>query len=313
MFVVENTKSGRFAIGFCALLVSFLSFVQESVSQDEPSVAEDQIAKVSDKFADAFDAGDASALAKLFTKQGEFISVDQLVYRGRDQVEAEFKAAFEALPDSAINIEIDSIRMVAPGLAIEDGRATIATENGPASVSNYTSVYTKVGDEWKIASLRDLSSTAMSPGDHLISLQWLIGDWISESNEGVVEYKFYWAEKGNFILNDFTLTIDGTQELSGKQRLGWDAQSKQIRGWTFDSEGSHVKAEWTEMGDRWMIKTQGVNADGASVSSTNFYVKGDAGQLDWVSTDRIVDGKSQPDVRMKLVRRPPSPSKMLKK
>jgi uncharacterized protein (TIGR02246 family) len=269
---------------------------------------ETEIRKVSKAFEDAFDAADASAVAELFTPDGEFIDVQRLVYQGRDAVKAEFAATFEAVPDSAISTNIDSIRLVSPNVAIEDGRVTLATEAGPVSVSRYTAVYAKVDGAWKIASLRDIESETFSPGDRLTPLDFLIGDWVSESADGVVEFEYYWSEDGNFILNDFSVTVDGNAELKGSQRIGWDPQVKQIRSWLFDSEGSHVEGNWSELDDRWVIKTSGFNADGTSGSSTNYFIPEANGQLVWLSKDRVVAGEPQDEIKIKLTRKPPAPA-----
>jgi len=275
---------------------------------DATSDVEAEIRKVSKAFEDAFDAADASAIAELFTADGEFIDVERLVYQGRDAVKAEFVATFEAVPDSAISVNIDSIRLVSPNVAIEDGQVTLATEAGPVSVSRYSAVYTKVDSTWKIASLRDLESEVFSPGDRLTPLQFLLGDWVSESADGIVEQSYYWSEDGNFILNDFSVTIDGKPEITGNQRIGWDPQTKQIRGWLFDSEGGHVQGYWSELTDRWVVKSSGFNADGTSGSSTNYFIPGENGQLVWLSTDRVIAGEPQDDIEVKLTRKPPAPA-----
>ncbi len=282
---------------------------QEPKQEDEvTNDVESEIRLVSKAFEDAFDAADASAIAELFTIDGEFIDVERLVYQGREAVKAEFAATFEAVPGSAISTNIDSVRLVSPNVAIEDGRVTLATEVGPVSVSRYTAVYTKVDGAWKIASLRDLESEAFSPGDRLTALQFLVGDWISESPDGVVEHSYYWSEDGNYILNDFSVTIDGQPELAGTQRIGWDPQTKQIRCWLFDSEGGHVEGSWSELADRWVIKNSGFTSDGTSGSSTNYFIPGENGQLVWLSTDRVVSGEPQDDIEVTLTRRPPTPA-----
>ena len=299
----------------CLIVPIVVCFLGASLSADPPnqendatSQAESEIRKVSKAFEDAFDAADASAIAELFTADGEFIDVERLVYQGREAVKAEFAATFEAVPGSAISANIDSIRLVSPNVAIEDGRVTLATEAGPVSVSRYSVVYTKVDGAWKIASLRDLESEASSPGGRLTALQFLIGDWISESADGVVEFGYYWSKDGNFILNEFSVTVDGQSELTGNQRIGWDPQTKQIRGWLFDSEGSHVQGRWSELKDRWVIKTSGFNSDGTSGSSTNYFIPDENGQIVWLSTDRVVAGVPQDDIEIKLTRKPPAPA-----
>lgn len=301
-----RTLSGSAALLLIGV-ISSPSVAQEAAAGSSDGL-ESAIQEVSAAFESAFNEADATALAGVFAENGEFIDLNQLVYQGRENIQAEFEAAFEAMPGTQMNIAIDSIRSVAEGVVIEDGQATIARENGTAHVSRYTSVYVRVGDDWKIASLRDLASEPMSPGDSLMSLQWLIGDWVSESADGVVEQNFYWSQDGNFILGKFSVTVDGELAVSGDQRLAWDPLRKQIRGWIFDSEGSQLRTVWTPLDDSWMVNVEGVNPDGSLGSATNYYQLAGEDQLVWNSTQRIVDGESKEDIEVNLSRKPPAPN-----
>lgn len=301
----------RMLTGSVALIL-FGAVSQYCSGQETTEVVDDElntaIRKVTATFEEAFNESDASALADVFAENGEFIDLNQLVYQGREAIQAEFEAAFSTMPGTKINIEIDSVRSVAEGVVIEDGQATVERENGTAHVSRYASVYVKEGDSWKIASLRDLASEPMSPGDSLMSLQWLIGDWVSESADGVVEQNFYWSQDGNFILGEFSVTVDGELTISGDQRLAWDPLRKEIRGWIFDSEGSQLRSTWTPLEDSWMVKVEGVNPDGSLGSAVNYYRTESGDQLIWNSTQRIVAGESEEDIEVTLSRKPPAPN-----
>lgn len=289
-----------------ALLLGFATAGDTQQTDRGAASFEDGIRECSAAFVTAYNQADADALASLFVENGEFIDVKRTLYSGRDAIRQEFAAAFQAAPGSALNSRIDSIRQISKVIALEDGQVTVAREGGPAYVSRYMAVYTRVEETWKLASLRDLSSVPLTNGERLMDLQWMIGDWVSESAEGVIEHSFYWSQDGNFILGNFDLRVDGQVVSSGNQRIGWDPQIKQIRAWVFDTEGSYVQSTWSRKEERWMVKTRGVAADGQSVSATNFYVPGE-NHLSWISTDRIVGGESVDDVRVKMVRKPPKP------
>lgn len=298
------------------LLVAFCFglFATPSSWSDEGSDAasstdfEQAVRQASEAFAKAYNAGDAKALAQLFVARGEFIDVARIVYQGRAAIEAEFDASFKAASGTAIHVKIDSIRQVAPTIAIEDGQVTVARSNGPAFVSQYIAVHILENDTWKLASLRDLSATPLTTGENLLALEWLIGDWVSESADGVVEHCFYWAENGNFILGNFDIRVDGELVASGNQRIGWDPQTKQIRAWIFDADGSHLESTWTQLEDRWMVKVTGITPDGKTGSATDYYVPGDGKQIVWMSKDRVIDGVPGKDIEMKLVHKPPTPA-----
>ncbi len=292
--------------GFACLTTS-VTWSDEGAGTSAVSDLERSVLKSSAAFVEAYNAADANALAKLFTEQGEFIDVERIVYHGRDAIAAEFGASFKAVPGREISVRVESIRQVARTVALEDGHVTVTRDNGPAYVSRYTAVHVFEQDKWQIASLRDLSTKPLTTGENLLALQWLIGDWISESADGVVEHSFYWSENGNFILGDFDIRVDGQLMLSGNQRVGWDPQTKQIRAWIFDADGGHMESTWSQLDDRWMVKVTGVTPDGKTGSATNYYVPGKGDQIIWMSTDRVIDGEPGNNIEMKMVRKPPAP------
>jgi uncharacterized protein (TIGR02246 family) len=260
--------------------------------------------------AKAYESGDAAALADLFALEGEFIDADRMVYSGHDAIAEEFQAFFEASPVRKMSATVDSVRQVAPGVVVEDGRVTVDRgENRPMFLSRYTATYALVEGHWKIASLRDLSGEFASAGDRLYPLQWLIGEWVDESAEGVAERSFYWSEDGNYILGEYSHHADGQLKLSGTFRIGWDPQHQQIKSWIFDSEGGHILGRWSPLDEGWIVNLTGVGADGATGSATNFIVPHDENRIVWKSTNRVVDGESTPDVEVTLVRKPPQPNK----
>jgi uncharacterized protein (TIGR02246 family) len=269
------------------------------------------IASRTQAFVDAYNRGDAAAIAQMFTERGEFIDVSQTVYSGRDAILEEFTAFLDVEPRKTLTVDVDSVRPLTDSLCVEDGRITIIQgdlETGPAYVSRYTSIYVREGNAWKIASLRDLSAEAVSPGDHLQALQWMIGEWVSETEEGLVQHSIYWADDGNYILGDFEIRDVGDLGLTGSYRVGWDPQAKQIRTWIFDSAGGFLTGTWSVLEEGWMVKLSGVRPDGAAGSSTNYYLPQSDDRILWRSTDRVVDGEPYEDVEVALVRQPPAPA-----
>jgi uncharacterized protein (TIGR02246 family) len=273
-----------------------------------PAAVEQTVRQHSGAFTKAYNAADAGAIAGLFTAQGEYIDVSRTVYRGPAVIEEEFNAHFQSAPGSTIEIEVDSVRQVAAGVTLEDGRATVRLrDDGPLYVSRYTAVHVYENGQWKLASLRDLSGKARTPGEHLIDLKWLMGDWIAETADSVVEHHFGWSDDGNFILDDFSVRTDGQQVMAGTQRIGWDPLARQVRSWIFDSEGGHLQSAWTPLEDGWMVKISGVRPDGATGSATNYYLPEDDDKIVWKSTNRVVGGEQEDDIEVVLVRMPPAP------
>ena len=76
------------------------------------------IRKSSRDFVQAFDKGDAKAIAALWTEQGELYQ-GGIAIRGRTAIEEAFRELFKQHPNRRIEVLIGSIRFPAPDLAIE--------------------------------------------------------------------------------------------------------------------------------------------------------------------------------------------------
>ncbi len=135
----------------------------------------------------------------------------------------------------------------------------------------------------------------------------MVGDWVDEGDEGVIETSCRWSEDKNFLIREFSLKIAGTPISEGSQRIGWDAHSEQFRSWVFDRDGGHSEGLWSRVGDRsWMIKAEGVLADGKGVSATQVLTFVQKDMARWKSVDRTMGGQAVPDSpEIVLVRKPP--------
>ena len=92
------------------------------------------------------------------------------------------------------------------------------------------------------------------------------------------------------------------------QRIGWDPLTEQIKSWFFDSDGGYGHAYWTRNGNRWVIKSTGVLADGRIATATNILTRTGHNSARWHSTDRTVGRDVAPDhSEAVMVRRPPPP------
>ena len=139
-------------------------------------------------------------------------------------------------------------------------------------------------------------------------LDWLVGEWVDESDEAVVHTTCQWSDNQAFLLRSFRLRVRGKDEMSGTQRIGWDPRLKQIRSWVFDSDGGFSEGLWTRDGERWVIKTAGVLKDGRSASATNILTRINRDHARWASVDRTLGGEVLADAEeIALVRTPPQP------
>jgi hypothetical protein len=85
------------------------------------------------------------------------------------------------------------------------------------------------------------------------------------------------------------------------QIIGWDASKKQIRSWTFDSEGGFAEATWTQKGKQWFVHNKGVLADGRKAAMVNVIKQVDGNSFTWETIERTAGGELLPNVSEVLI------------
>ena len=181
---------------------------------------------------------------------------------------------------------------------------------GAPEISRFTAIYVKEDGHWLQAAVRDEPAGNLTVHDRLKELEWLVGEWVNESQEAVVFTTCKWADNGNFLLREFTVKTQGKPVMSGSQRIGWDPVKRQFKSWVFDSEGGFVEAYWTRDGNQWVVKAEGVQQNGEPASATNIITRLGKDRIGWQSVNRTLGGAAVPGVdEFTLVRKPPEISK----
>lgn len=273
---------------------------------DEP----DAIRAVVDAFLKAYNAKDANALAVLFTDDAEIEDEDG-VTRGRAAIKDRFAKSFADNEAGRLEIVTNEIRLLGPEAAIEEGTAKVSSgANDAAETSRYSVFYVKQGGHWLQARIRDEAPSEVSAHDRLKDLEWMLGDWINESDDAVVYTTCRWADNGNFLLREFDMKIEGWIALRGTQRIGWDPLQKQFRTWLFDDEGGFGQGLVSRSGEAWIIKMSGVRPDGQSASATSIITPLGKDRVGWQMVDRTIGGETAPSIdQFVMVRKPPDPPK----
>jgi uncharacterized protein (TIGR02246 family) len=261
-------------------------------------------------FVKAYNEKDAKALGALFTPDAEVEDDDGEVTRGRDAIVERFSGVFKENGGDKLTVHTDSLRFLGTDIAIEEGTASLSTgEDSTPSTNRYSVIYARQDGRWLHARIRD-ESPDEDPHEQLEELEWMLGEWVNESDEGVVFTSCKWSDDRNFLLRDFDVDVEGTLTLSGTQRIGWDGQRKQFRTWVFDDQGGFAEGLMSRDGDRWVIKVTGVRSDGQAVSATNTITILGKDRLRWQTSDRTLGGEAMPDTDgFTLVRRAPAPGK----
>jgi uncharacterized protein (TIGR02246 family) len=282
---------------------------QTPASKSEPTADETAIRAASAAFVKAFNASDAQAIADLFTEDVESIDEDGTVVKGKRAVADLFAQAFSASPGSKMEIRTDSIRFLSPEVAKEEGRSTIKPAGaGAPDVDRYSVLYVKRDGKWLQSSIREHPEQDLSPHERLKELEWMLGEWVDESDSAVIFTTCRWSEDQNFLLRHYAIHVEGKPALNGTQRIGWDPVTGQFKSWVFDSKGGYSEGLWSREGNRWVVKVSGPLRDGKITTETNIITKVRDGMARWQSVDRTVAGRVLPDSReFVLVRRPPQP------
>lgn len=272
----------------------------ESAAASTEKQAEEEIRKAAAEFARAFEAGDAKTVAASFTKKGEYTDDQGVELRGREEIEKAYAEHFKNSPKARMKLKIDSIHFPSPEVAIEEGFVMVET-SGPElpSTSRYVAMHVKEDGQWKTANIRE-----WNPARHaLAELEWLVGDWQAKSDGESIHLSFQPNDKKTFLVCKFRVEQDGKTVSSGTQMIGEDPESGRLRSWTFYDEGGHSQSLWIHDGNRWMLDTIGVFADGERMLAMNLLSRVNPNEFTWQSIERVVGNQVLPDGKpMKVTR-----------
>jgi uncharacterized protein (TIGR02246 family) len=292
---------------FVVLLYGFsLARAQEPApgSSDEQSIRES-----AERYCEAFNHGDIDALQMFWASDAEYVDANGATHHGNKAIGALFKDAKEDLNGHTLDLEIESLRLVNPDVAIENGTATVSSPEGDATRGRFTAVLVKNGGKWLISSAHDLPadeeavSSPASNADYLKPLEWLVGEWVSEDQGPSVNVTADWALEKSYLVLDYYVTKDAGAEMRVMQWIGYDPLTGQIKSWTFDSHGGYGVGLWSQEDDVWQIDTIGVLPDGRTGEALGSLLSIDENHCEWRSTARTVENQPLPDVEVRFVRR----------
>lgn len=251
-------------------------------------------------YAKAFNAGDAKAVAALFTKDAEMTGIDGVTIRGQAAIEAEYADLFKTNPGLTITVEVGTTKPLGESLVTIDGVSKIRKPGSTLEdVTIFTALLVKDAGAWKVASV-----TEYEPDDdtgNLKDLGWLVGTWSGSSGGTTMTATYAWDEAKTFLQCKYEVIKDGKSLAKGMQMIGEDAEG--VRAWLFDASGTTGDSRWTKDGERWTIQAAGQLPGGGESVSTQLIVKVNDNVMTWQSIDRVVNGAALPDgPPMKLTR-----------
>lgn len=279
--------------GFVVLLVGAVAAWAQA-----PGAGADQQAGVTKKaqaFVDAFAKGDANALAAFWTPDGDYMDVNGRVLKGRQAIAQDFAEFFAANKGMKLRIDVQSMRSPTPDTAIEDGvTSVLPADGGLPERTCYRNFLVKKDGEWFLESVQESAYVPPTNRNHLEPLGWLVGEWVEDTKQPQAgRIAFEWSADQNYIVGNRAVAIKGLMLDSGTDRIGWDPAARMIRSWNFDSNGAFSHGTWKPDGDKWVISSSAVTAEGQLASATTTLTRADADSVT-LQTKVQVAGEKEP-------------------
>jgi uncharacterized protein (TIGR02246 family) len=307
--IIEREEDKMRTLKLCLLILLVAGCFTTAIAAETTASDEAAIKKTIDSYVKAFNDGNAKALAEHWTNDGSFMAPTGEELKGREKLEASFKEFLNENKGIKLEVKPVAIYVQSPKEAIEEGVAITTRTDEEPSLTRYVAAYVKKNGNWKISKLREVMPMGESPHhEKLKPLDWMVGGWLDEDATGALETTCHWSANGNFLVRSFLLKIDGVPALGGKQIIGWDPASQQIRSWVFDSNGGFGEGQWTQQGDSWYVKSTIVLNTGEKASSINIITPVDENSFTWKSTSREVAGEMLPNTTTITVVRNPADS-----
>jgi uncharacterized protein (TIGR02246 family) len=255
-------------------------------------------------YVEAFNKHDAAALAELWSPEAVYINrMTGEEVTGREAIAEQFKAVFAERPETKLAVDVESVRLLSPNVAVEHGVVRFMEKDQEPESINYVAVYVKREGKWLLDRVTDEASQEPPPSNYeqLQALEWLVGRWVDQDENVRIETTCNWSKNRNFLIRSFTVEAGDVIDSSGMQVVGWDPAAKQIRSWTFDSDGGFAEAVWTKRGEQWFIENKGVLADGRRASMVNVMKPIDANSFTWQTVERTAGSELLPNVNPVLI------------
>jgi uncharacterized protein (TIGR02246 family) len=293
-------EAGKPRLAVFALAAFGLGWLVAGRALADQADEEAAIRKMIASYTEAFNKGDAKAIAEHWLPEAIYIDPDSGERAvGRAAIEKHFAAEFKELKGAKLTVAVDGIKFISPHVALENGLATVKAGDKEVSKSRYSAIHVKRDGKWLLDRVTEEDEReVVSNYDKLKDLEWMVGTWVDndDDDDTTIEITCKWAKNQNFLVRSFSMTIRDELDTSGIQIIGWDASAKQIRSWMFDSNGDFSEGFWTRKGKNWQISIKETLANGKKASETAILRVIDRDNFTWQSVDRQVDGQLLPNI-----------------
>jgi uncharacterized protein (TIGR02246 family) len=244
--------------------------------------------KSSGQFVQAFNRGDAKALAQLWAPDGEYTGPDGSKLKGRAAIEKAYADLFKESPKAKLEGHIEALRLLGRNTALQEGtlRLTRPGSDHPEG-TRYSALLVRQEGKWLAAVVREFD---LEPAERvsLDDVGWLVGEWVAKSGTTEVRAKYEWDKNKAFILGKLEMTEKGKTITSLTQRIGKDGAAGQLRSWVFESGGGFGHWLWARDGKRWVIEAEGSLPDGTQTSAVNLLIPNGPDAFTFQSVERTL-------------------------
>jgi uncharacterized protein (TIGR02246 family) len=265
------------------------SKLETGASDSDESSLKAQISALSKSIAD----GDIKTTTSFWAPDGDYIAVDGVIVKGKDQLEKMFSALATINGKHQIDLIPQSTRMISSNVAMSEGIVKRNNgDEGPMPETRFSMVFVKRDGKWLISRATETPFVNDTADEPLKALSWMVGEWSAEgSGGGSVHMKAEWVANKNFITCSYVVKKSAdAQPVESKQVIGWDPRSEQLVSWHFDSNGGFGYGTWMNKGKEWMVDATGVDRDGSTTNATNVISIADTDNFTWQSVNRSVNG-----------------------
>jgi uncharacterized protein (TIGR02246 family) len=254
-----------------------------AVGAETPAASETEEAGIraaANSYAAAVRRGDLEAISKMWTPDGDYIDSSGQTFKAHELIRNLAATVSSKSESAGAPVPKSSLRFITPEVAIEDGSADCGlSPDGCALTGRMTAVWVKREGGWLLDSLREAVSSSPSPNDRLQSLSWLLGEWVGTTDDAAILVSAHWSSDNNYIIREFSIRVEGSEDVSATQRIGWDSSAGKFTSWAFDSQGGASEGIWRRDGERWVVDSTEVLANGKKSKTSAIYVPGDDGHF----------------------------------
>jgi uncharacterized protein (TIGR02246 family) len=159
------------------ILASFHLSSLPAIAANQETDDKEAIFNNAKAFVDAFEKGDAAAVAAFWAEDGDYVDLDGRHLQGRSAIEDAFKEFFKENKGLKLRIDVKSVRFVTPEVATEDGISSVIPPDGaPPRPASYTNVHVKKSGQWFLQSVHEAPYTPPGNYEHLHGLDWAVGE-----------------------------------------------------------------------------------------------------------------------------------------